>query len=215
MNITWDNNLGSFQNSFAQDMTLLVRLIKEFDPGDVLMSYSSVLSNLTKISEEATFILEEIHKRFDFEESKNITKEQFMRLVIKSLSWRAMESYPPNVPSDSRDNQETPPFEVTQPIQVIGGYEGGGIDGVTYETENQCPDEIQDAAANDGMAHIKEVYLTQEKFEDCGIVAPEPTAEKLLNGADDVYCTDGIEQAQGNHYVSSAPMIVTPSPNQV
>ena len=113
MNLTSDNNLGSSHNSCAQDMTLLLRIIKEFDPGDILMSS---FCNFTTISEEATFILEEIHRRFDFEESKNITKEQFMRLVIKSLSWRAMESYPPNVPSDSRDNQEIPPFEVTQPI---------------------------------------------------------------------------------------------------
>ena len=298
MNLTWDNNLGSSHNSCAQDMTLLLRIIKEFDPGDILMSS---FSNFTTISEEATFILNEIHKRFDAE-SKNVDRNQFMRLVIKSLSWRAMASNLPNALSDSGVNQETPPFEITQPIQEKNvGYEGGGVDGVTYETANQCPDEIQYATANNGMVHIEEEeepaqslpllvdsannppfsgtsdaddihpevrkffgdnqithdhltkpkYATalpvppdlvekyflykqkkllsdqsspppkeefenrcQETLENCEIVAPEPTADELLNGAGNAYCTDGIDQAQGNH-VSSAPMTVTSPPIQV
>ena len=92
MNITWDNNLGSSQISWALDQGLV---------------YS--VGNLPNA-------------------------------LTASLT-------------DSGVEQGTPAFEVTQPIQVIGGYEGG-VDG-------------------------------------------------------------GIEQAQGNHYVSSAPMAVTSPPIQV
>ena len=211
MNLTWDNNLGSSHNSCAQDMTLLLGLIKEFDPGDILMSS---FSNFTTISEEATFILNEIHKRFDAE-SKNVDRNQFMRLVIKCLSWRAMASNLPNALSDSGVNQETPPFEITQPIQENVGYEGGGVDGMTYETENQCQDEIQDAAAYDCLGYSEVTTLTLKKYENGDVVVTGVTAEEHLNGADDAYCTEVIQQAQGNHYVSSAPMIVTSSPNQV
>ena len=209
MNITRDNILGSSQKSWEQDMTLLDRLIKEFDPGDVLMSSPSDFRNLANLSPQERSILYTIHKRFEVE-YKSIYPKQFMRLIVKALSRRAMESNNLNVPSDSGVEQDTPPFEVAQPIQIIVGYEGGRVDGVTYETENQNPDEIQDAAAYD-CSKYSGVNLIPKELE----VVTGVTAEELLNGADNAYCTDGIEQAQGNHYVSSAPMIVTSPPIQV
>ena len=156
------------QNLSEHDKTLLERLIKECDPNDVLMSS---FANLAQISEGEKSILSAIHRRCNAESEnmKGVTLHQLKRLVVKTISGRAVESNLPNVLSDSRGSQ---------PILKAEACEERGVDGVNYEIVNLTSEQIEaydlthEVTAEELYSDIENAYFTDglEQFQKKQVV---------------------------------------------